>query len=217
MAELSIQHAVKPRYGARTEYDLSYTFGITPTTRAMPMPCGTSSYVDLLSARLVAANGSTYTDGFIYTDWVADGAVFSIDNPSRATSTWRLKCGSIEYMSATYGLLPSTYSGYEFISVNQLWTFGNWKRFLLYDIVDGKYVAVGSALELGNGGNRASITYDVTVKHPSTGDIVTVTGSSISYTTTNSPTGKMCLYQPYSTFAARGDLKGQVTMTETPE
>lgn len=216
MAELSIEKAVKPRYGARTEYDLSYAFDITPTTRAMPMPCGTSSYVDLLSAQLVAVNGSTYSTGKFYTDWVADGAVFSIDDPSRATSTWRLKCGSIDYMYAAYGLVPSSYSGYEFISMNQLWSFGNWKRFLLYDQINGKYEPVGSVLELRNGGNRANISYDVTLRNPNTGDIVTVTDSSGSYSTNNSPTGVICVYQPYDTFTSRGDMKGQIVMTETP-
>ena len=215
MPDLNIAHAVKPRYGGHTDYDLSYTYGISPTTRAMPMPCGTSSYVDLLSAQLVAANGSTYSTGNFYTDWVADGAVFSIADPSNARSTWYLKCGSIDYMYAN-NVVPSNYSGYEFISINQLWTFGNSKRFLLYDLISGKYEPVGSVLELGNGGNNASITYDVTLKHPSTGNIVTVTGSSISYTTQNSPTGKMCLYQPYSTFGLNGDMKGQIVMTETP-
>lgn len=216
MPDLSIAHAVKPRYGEYTDYDLSYTYGITPTTRAMPMPCGTSSYVDLLSSQLVAINGSTYTDGYFYTDWLADGAVFSIDDPSNAGSTWRLKCGSTDYMYATYGLLPSTYSGYEFISMNQLWSFGNYKRFLLYDLINGKYEPVGSVLEIRNGGSRANISYDVTLRNPNTGDIVTVTGSSGSYSTNNSPTGVICVYQPYDTFTSRGDMKGQITMTETP-
>lgn len=215
MAELNIGQAVKPRYGSSTVYDLSYSFGITPTTRAMPMPCGTLSYVDLLSAQLVAANGSTYSTNNFYIDWVSDNAVFSIDDPSDARSIWRLKCGSIDYMYAT-NALSSIYSGYEFISMNQLWTFGNWRRFLLYSLTNGKYEAVGSALALSNGGNNASVYYDVTLRNPNTSDIVTVTGSTSYYSTQNSPINVMCLYQPYDTFASKGDMKGQIIMTETP-
>ena len=215
MAELNIGQAVKPRYGAATIYDLSYSFGITPTTRTMPMPCGTLSYVDLLSAQLVAANGSTYSTNSFYTDWVSDNAVFSIDDPSDARSIWRLKCGNTDYMYAA-NALSSTYSGYEFISMNQLWTFGNWRRFLLYSLTNGKYEAVGSALALSNSGNNAIIYYDVTLRNPNTSDIVTVIGSIGAYTTQNSPVNTMCSYQPYDTFTSRGDMKGQITMTETP-
>ena len=216
MAELTIQHVSKPVIAPSTWYQLSYEHDITPTTRAMPMPCGTLSYVDLLSAQLVSANGSTYSTSKFYTDWVTDNAVFSIADPSDARSMWYLKCGNIDYMSAL-NALPSTYSGYEFISMNQLWTFGNWRHFLLYSLTNGKYEAVGSALALSNGGNNASIYYDVTLRNPNTGDIVTVTGSTGTYSTQNSPVNTMCLYQLYDTFASRGDMKGQITMTETPD
>lgn len=217
MAELTIQHVSKPIIAPSTWYQLSYEHNITPTARATPMPCDTIDDVNLLTAHLVASDGSAYNSNKFYTEWVDGAATFSVDDPSNAHSTWRLKCGALEYMYAAYGLLPSTsYTGYEFVSVNELKTYGNWRRFLLYELTNGKYVAVGSVLELSNGGNNAPIYYDVTLRNPNTGDTVIVTGSSISYTVANSPTGKMCLYQPFSTFASNGDMKGQIIMTETP-
>lgn len=218
MAELTIQHVSKPVIAPSTWYQLSYEHDITPTTRAMPMPCNTLDNVDLLTAQLVASDGSTYNSNRFYTEWVDGPATFSIDDPSNAHSTWRLKCGNLNYMSASYGLIPSSmYTGWEFVSLNQLKTSGNWRRFLLYELTNGKYVPAGSALILSNGGNQASIYYDVTLRNPNTGDIVTVTGSSTGYSVTNSPvTTTMCLYQPFDTFASRGDMKGQIIMTETP-
>lgn len=215
MTELTIQHVSKPVIAQSTWYDLSYEHNITPIARATPMPCDLLDDVDLLTARLVASDGSTYNSNKFYTEWVDGAATFSIDDPSDARSIWRLKCGNTDYMYAS-NVLSSTYSGYEFISMNQLWTFGNWRRFLLYSLTNGKYEAVGSALALSNGGNSASIYYDVTLRNPNTGDIVTVTGSTGTYSTQNSPVNTMCLYQPYDTFASRGDMKGQITMTETP-
>ena len=217
MAELTIQHVSKPVIAPSTWYQLSYEHDITPITRTTPMPCDTLDEVDLLSARLVASDGSTYNSGSFYTEWDDGLAAFSIDDLSNAHSTWRLKCGNLDYMYATYGLLPSTsYRGYEFVQVNELKAYGNWRRFLLYELTNGKYVPVGSVLELSNGGNNAPIYYDVTLRNPNTGDAIIVTGSSTSYNVSNSPTGKMCLYQPFSTFASNGDMKGQITMTETP-
>ena len=217
MAELTIQHVSKPVIASSTWYDLSYEHNITPIARATPMPCDTLDDVDLLSARLVASNGSTYNSNKFYTEWVDGHATFSIDDPSNAHSTWRLKCGDLAYMYASYGLLPSSsYRGYEFVKVNELKTYGNWRRFLLYELTNGKYVPTGSVLDLSNGGNNAPIYYDVTLRNPNTGDTIIVTGSSTSYSVANSPTGKMCLYQPFSTFASNGDMKGQIVMTETP-
>ena len=215
MAELTIQHVSKPIIAPSTWYELSYEHDITPIARATPMPCDLLDDVDLLTARLVASDGSTYNSNRFYTEWVDGAATFSIDDPSDARSIWRLKCGNTDYMYAS-NVLSSTYSGYEFISMNQLWTFGNWRRFLLYSLTDGKYEAVGSALALSDGGNKAIIYYDVTLRNPNTGDNVTVTGSTDSYSMQNSPVNTMCLYQPFSTFAANGDMKGQIVMTETP-
>lgn len=218
MSDLIVQHASKPVIAPSTWYELSYEHDITPIVRATPMPCGLLDDVDLLSARLVAKDGSTYNSGNFYTEWVDGLATFSIDNPLNAHSTWRLKCGDLAYMRAPYGLLPSTsYQNYEFVKVNELKSSGNWNRFLLYELSDGKYVAVASALNLSRGGNQASIYYDVTLRNPTTGDIITVTGTSTQYNVDNSPrTTTMCLYQPFSTFAANGDMKGQIIMTETP-
>lgn len=218
MAELTIQHVSKPVIAPSTLYDLSYEHNITPIARATPMPCDLLDDVDLLSARLVASDGSVYDGNRLYTEWVDGLAAFSIDDRSDAHSTWRLKCGGLNYMYAPYGLLPSTsYKNYEFVSINELKSSGNWNRFLLYELSDGKYVAVASALNLSTGGGKSSIYYDVTLRNPTTGDIVNVTGTSIQYNVDNSPrTTTMCLYQPFSTFAANGDMKGQIIMTETP-
>lgn len=217
MAELTIQHVSKPIIVPSAWYDLSYEHNITPTARATPMPCDTLDDVNLLTAQLVASDGRAYDRNSFYTEWVDGSASFSIDDPSNVHSTWRLKCGALGYMSSTYGLLPATtYTGYEFLSVNELKAYGDWRRFLLYELTNGKYVPVGSVLDLSNGGGNAPIYYDVTLRNPNTGDTVNVAGASTSYTVANSPTGKMCLYQPFSTFASNGDMKGQIIMTETP-
>lgn len=218
MAELTIQHVSKPIIAPSISYQISYEHNITPIARATPMPCDLLDDVDLLSARLVASDGSAYNSNKFYTEWVDGLATFSIDDPSNAHSTWRLKCGNLDYMRAPYGLLSATsYRNYEFVSINELKSSGNWNRFLLYELSDGKYVPVGSALNLSRGGNQSSIYYDVTLRNPTTGDMITVTGTSSEYSVDNSPrTTTMCLYQPFSTFAANGDMKGQIVMTETP-
>lgn len=218
MAELTIQHLSKPVIAPSTWYELSYEHDITPIARATPMPCGLLDDVNLLSARLVASDGSTYNSNKFYTEWVDGLATFSIDDPANAHSTWRLKCGDLAYMYAPSGLLPSTsYQNFEFVTINELKSSGNRDRFLLYEFSDGKYVPVASALNLATGGGKSSIYYDVTIRNPTTGDIITVTGSSTQYNVNNSPkTTTMCLYQPFDTFASNGDMKGNVTMTETP-
>jgi hypothetical protein len=218
MAELTIQHVSKPIIAPSTWYELSYEHNITPIARTTPMPCDLLDDVDLLTARLVASDGSTYNSNRLYTEWVDGSATFSIDDPSDAHSIWRLKCGDLAYMYAAGGLLsPSSYRNYEFVRVNELKASGNWNRFLLYDLSSGKYVPVASALNLSDGASRCSIYYDVTLRNPTTGDIVNATGTSDQYTVDNSPrTTTMCLYQPFSTFAANGEMKGQITMTETP-
>lgn len=221
--ELIIEHAVKPRTGESTVYDISYNYNITPISRVMPEPQVTVQSLDLTAnpTMVMRTTSTTISNRAFYTDWTSAAVSLDVDDWTNPRSTWRLKYGSETYWYATYGLLPSTYTDndYELVSINHLYISANYSGQLLYDIVNGKYEADGCCVALSTSGSRSTISYDVTVMKKSTGEYIDVTGTSNSYSVNNSPyTGNtMALYLPDTSFSAKGDMKGQITMTETPQ
>lgn len=222
MAELIVNCASKPVRVPHTIYDISYEFNITPDHRPMPMPVYAVDNVDLLSnpTMVIRTTSTTITNRMFYTDWISSAVIFDVDDWTNPRSTWRLKYGDNTYWSATYGLLPSSYSAtnYELVSVDRLYISGNHRGNLLFQSNNGIYESAGSCVALSTSGSRSSISYEVQVRKKSTGDVITVTGTNASYTVSNSPyTGNtMALYVPETYFTTNGDMKGQVTMTETP-
>lgn len=220
--ELKVEHAVKPRTGESTVYDISYNYNITPISRVMPEPQVTVQSLDLTTnpTMVIRTTSTTISNRVFYTNWTSAAVSLDVDDWTNPRSTWRLKYGTDTYWYATYGLLPSTYSAndYELVSINHLYISANYSGQLLYDIVNGTYKANGCCVALSTSGTRSSISYDVTVKKKSTGEYIDVTGTSNSYSVNNSPyTGNtMALYLPDTSFSAKGDMKGQITMTETP-
>lgn len=220
--ELKIEHAVKPRTGESTVYDISYDYNITPISRVMPAPQYTVQSLDLTTnpTMVMRTTSTTISNRAFYTNWTSAAVSLDVDDWSNPRSTWRLKYGNDTYWYATYGLLPSTYSAtnYELISIDHLYISANYSGQVLFAISNGKYEADGCCVALSTSGTRSAISYEVTVRKIATGEDIVVTGTSNSYSVNNSPyTGNtMALYLPDTSFSAKGDMKGQITMTETP-
>ena len=222
MSELHIKQACKPRMGSSTIYDLSYAYNITPVSRITPKPQYTVQALDLLSnpTMVIRTGSETISNRAFYTDWTSASVSLDVDDWADPRSTWRLKYGNDTYWYATYGLLPSSYSAtnYELVSIDHLYISANYSGQLLYTINNGAYEADGCCVALATGGSRSSIEYYVTLLRRATGEYVSVSGSSGSYSVNNSPyTGNtMGLYLAESSFPARGDMKGQISMAEIP-
>lgn len=223
MPELKITKASKPVKASLRTYDLSYEFDFTPIPRSTPKPIMAVTDIDLAQSQTMVVNtGSNSTnEKNIYTTWSAETVNLVLDDWTNPHSTWRLKYGAKTYWQAPYGLISSSSypsSIYELVSIDHLYISGNYRGLLLYNVVNGAYEADGCMVTLASGGNRSSIRYEVTLRNKNTGDIITVTGSSIEYSVNKSPVGGnvMCLYLPESSFTSNGDMKGQIRMTETP-
>lgn len=202
------------------KYDLEYDYDFTPSVGSAPCP-NLSNYVqvDLLqSPMMVYRDGGSPSDYSPYTQWrVANVSLrFSSSYPYPGC-TWYIDDGTTGYWYAIYGLISTGISsGDQIIRFNELWTFGNWARRLLFSLVNGEYVPVGSMYDMSNGGNRASVHYSVDVLKTN-GDVRTYEGNSIEYSVNNSPyVTAMAFFEPFSTYGARGDMKGQVLVTKTP-
>ena len=203
------------------KYDLEYDYDFTPSVGSAPCP-SLSNYVqvDLLqSPMMVYRDGGNLPDYSLYTQWRAASVSLSFgSNYPYPGCAWYLNDGTTGYWYAPYGLISYTSigSGDQIIKFNELWTFGNWRRHLLFSLIDGEYVPVGSMYNMSSGGNRASVHYSVDVLKAN-GDVRTYEGSSIEYSVNNSPyTTTMAFFEPFSTYGARGDMKGQVLVTKTP-
>lgn len=222
MAELTVKHASRLVRLPSNKYDLTYQYTTTETPHNIPEPTiyRNLQLVDLMTSPvMVFSAGSTIDTDEVYTDWSTSAVHLEIADWSRPRSTWWLVGGDGRYaMRASYGLLSSSYSsGYTIDSVNHLWVGGNWKGQLLYSIENGTYVVSGAMFALSDGGNLASIYYDVDLIRTRDGETVNVTGQSATYSAENSPySNYMALYVPTSSFGGKGDITGEVVMTETP-
>lgn len=221
-AELIVNHASRPRLLSSDKYNITYQDIITETPHGTPEPTlyQDLQLVDLMESPVMVfrnEGASIADDDEFYTEWTTSGVELVYD-PTRPRSTWILRGGDGRpCMSATYGLLPSSYgSGYTIANVNHLYAGGNWKGQLLYTMKNGVYVVSGAMFALSNGGNRCTIYYDVDLIRNSTGETIHITGSSIEYSAVNSPFGQMTLYVPTSSFSGRGNVKCEIAMTETP-
>lgn len=221
MGELNIQRVVKPVVEQTNTYELSFDFSITPELRITPSPIYTVTNIDLtVPTTMVVRTGSTYMDNRVfYTTWTDESVSLDLDDWTDPGSRVYLKYGNSVYMSMSR-LLPSAYtsSAYELVSIDSLYISGDFRGGLLYNIVDGAYKSAGCGVSLTDrSGNKAEIYFTATVKRIATGEIITVTGSTADYTVSNSAINNaMVLYTTASSFPANGDMKGQVTMTETP-
>lgn len=203
------------------KYNLEYDYDFTPSVGSVPCP-NSSNYVQvdlLLNPMMVYRDGGSPSDYSPYTQWRVTSVSLSFgSNYPYPGCTWYLDDGTTGYWYAAYGLISYTSisSGDQIIKVNELWTSGNWQRHLLFSLVGGEYVPVGSMYDLSSGGNRASVHYSVDVLK-NNGDVITYTGNSIEYSVNNSPYDTtMAFFEPFDTYGARGDMKGQVLVTKTP-
>ena len=113
---------------------------------------------------------------------------------------------------------------YELVSVNKFKiSIDSGYAQLLYgtNSVTGKYEPKYSAVVgiYGAGsGNRAAIEYEVVLRNLNTLEEITVSGTNNDYSVARSPYGTNLVFaRPVSSFGANGDMKGQITMTETPD
>lgn len=216
--ELTIQHASRPRLLTPDKYNITYQDVITETPHAVsePMLYQDLQLVDLVETPIMVFHNSGASrpdDDDFYTEWTTSGVRldFDITNPVR---DWYLYGdGGRLYMNCD-SPLPS---GYTIVSFNHLYAGGNWRGQLLYTMENGIYVVTGAMFALSNGGTRCSLYYDVDLMYNSTGETINRTGNTIAYSVSNSPfTTQMALYVPTSSFSGRGNVKCEVTMTETP-
>lgn len=221
MSELNVQHVVKPIVEEMNTYELSFDFNITPELRITPSPIYTVTNIDLtVPTAMVVRTGSSYMDNRVfYTAWTDESVSLDLDDWTDPGSRVYLKYGNNVYMSMSR-LFPSAYtsSAYELVTIDSLYISGDFRGGLLYNIVDGAYNSAGCGVSLTDrSGNKAEIYYTATLKIKATGEIITVTGSTADYTVSNSAVNNaMVLYMTASSFPARGDMKGQIVMTETP-
>ena len=220
--ELTVQHASRPRVQESDSYDIDYDWNMPLPSSGAPKPQQNASNVDLIqSPTLVVAVSGTISRTSLYTTWALSNPTFVVADYENPRSRWSLHDdthGDLWY--ATYGLLPSTYSqnNYRIKSVDSLIIYGDYQGALIYNDTGGEYSAAGSAIDLAHAGNKAEIAYTVTLERKTSpyGE-VTVTGTSTSYSVSNSPYNTaLALYAPVSGTIGQGDMKGQVTMTETP-
>lgn len=220
--ELTVQHASRPLLQISDKYDIDYDWNMPLPSSGAPKPQLDASNVDLIqSPTLVVAVSGTISRTSLYTTWALSNPTLVVADYENPRSRWSLHddtYGDLWY--ATYGLLPSSYSrtNYRLISVDSLIIYGDYQGSLIYTDTGGEYSAAGSAIDLAHAGNKAEIAYTVTLERKTSpyGE-VTITGTSTSYSVNNSPYNTaLALYAPVSGTIGQGDMKGNVTMTETP-
>lgn len=216
--ELTIQHASRPRLLTSDTYNITYQDVITETLHAVSEP---TLYQDLQLVDLVESpimvfhnsGASTPDNDDFYTEWTTSSVRLDYDASDPVRDWYLYGDGGRRYMNCD-SPLPS---GYTIVNFNHLYAGGNWRGQLLYRMENGTYVTDGSMFALSAGGNRCTLYYDVDLKNNRTGEVVHYTGSTAAYSVFNSPFNtQMALYVPTSSFGGRGNVKCEVTMTETP-
>lgn len=228
--DLVAKYASRPIHKPSTLYNVSYTknispadkynieceFDITPTSGSIPSPPDPSQRitVDLLSSPTMVF-GSTIKDHQLYTDdkWFTAGVTLSFSSSyPDAGCNWYINDGTNSYWYCPYGFnFPS---GYDIQKVNALYAYTeNWKADMLFANINGELVPAGSCIPIYD-----NVYYDVDLVSRSSGNVVNRTGSSNDgYIVGNSPYAtNMALFVPDSSYATRGDMKGQVLVTKTP-
>lgn len=196
-------------------YNMEYEFDVTPTIGSIPAPPDPTSQikVDLLSNPVMVFSTGSLDDKVPYTTWFTASVSlrFSDTYPSSACS-WYINDGVNSYWYCPYGFnFPS---GYDIYRVNEFYAYTDtWHSHTLYQNVNGELIPVGGMLPIID-----NVYYDVDLISRSSGQISNRTGSSNDgYVLGNSPyTTNMTLFVPNSTYGARGDMKGQILVTETP-
>jgi hypothetical protein len=232
--DLVVKYASRPIHKPSTLYNVSYTqniapmdkynmeyeFRTTPTVGSIPSPPDPTQQitVDLLAAPTMVfrtSGSSEIGDHNIYTDdkWFTSAVAlrFGSSYPSSACS-WFIDNGTDDYWYCPYGFnFPS---GYDIVMVNKLYAFTeNWRSNMLFTNVNGELRPAGCCVPIVD-----NVYYDVDLVKRSDGTVINRTGSSNDgYMLGRSPySTNMALYVPTDSYGTRGDIKGQILVTETP-
>lgn len=159
----------------------------------------------------------------LFTDWTKlDDIKIEFDDGSDPQSAMRF-VGTAEggakvtIMTSAYGFVPSSYTknDYEMLSFNILGAWASYDAQLLFD--EGYNCDRKCGLSLSVGGNRSPIEYAAMLRNKTTGEVFTVTGSSIEYNVIGGVhTNHLVIYYDRDDWLLRGDGKGYIKLTETP-
>lgn len=199
------------------KYNVDYDHDITPTTANVPCPARPMLRVDLVRGDNMVYGTNLGTPRL---NWTAahSSLQFGSNYPS-TTCAWFIDNGSDMYWVAPYGLLPSYLhsNNFEIVRVNELYAYvdpNTTAHILFSDDGTNGLTPVASMVGLED-----TVYFDVDVYNKTNDSTINVTGHSIDgYVRTNSPYGgAMALYVPYTdTYSAKGDMKGELRMVETP-
>lgn len=224
MAELIVNTASRPILQAKSEFNVTYEYDITPAIRQIPEPVPTTGIIDLMSSNtfIITLKDTMPSSGvWIYgEDWTyVSGSVTIEGDPTNPYSRWHIAGGPYdEVWYASSGLLPTGYTRYELMGINYLQTYGVYQGRILYKYDDdGNVVPMCSATALTTRtGSVGSVSYSVDLKQTfDPYNTITVTGSSTEGHSVHSPYGVLALMNNFGGYAARGKQQGEIIMTET--
>lgn len=227
MAELTVQIASRPIQQAKDEYNVGYEYDNDPVIKNLAQPQYMTGTIDLMSnhSYIVTLRDTMPSSGvWIYgEDWTyVTGSVTIEGDPTDPYSKWHIAGGPYdEVWYASNGLLPSGYSHnrYDLAGINYLRTYGVYQGRMLYKRdEDNNIVPMCSAVALTTVvGSVGTIEYSCDLQQKfDPYDVITVTGTSIEGSVVHSPFAVLALMDTYNSFAARGKMQGDITMTETP-
>lgn len=230
MADLRVHHAVKPKPGESTIYDVNTLYEPVPGDEPLYYPNPQKQYHISFPPTEIVVSSRTYTDTTFLTyitDWELALTRIVLDEPKNPLTTIRIiaqleRPGAPEetVLVTNHDFIPSTYSPtyYELVKID-LFADAAYRWVLLYGNRESTYgPSSATAVALRGDGASKDIYYEAVLINKSTEETVTLKGSSSSYRVYNSPFNDvLAMKGPSAGRIIRGDCKGTVTMTETPE
>lgn len=225
--ELKVKHASRPRQLPISIYDVQTEHICTPPSRAVPRPSLPNVHIPtpLAYPFLVSKTGSTINSNGLFTDWVELASIhIEYDDKSdpqgaiRLVGTPKSTSGpDVTFMSSVYGLLPSSYTKtyYEMLNFTIDGAWASYSAQLLFD--EGYNCASKCCLSLSIGGNRSPLEYTAVLLKKTTGETLTVKGSSSDYSVIGGlSASQLAIYYDRADWSLRGDGKGYIKLVETP-
>lgn len=235
MPDLRVKHAVKPKPGSSISYDIVTRYGHdAPHEYNGPFP--EMGLIKIEDGLLFVTSTQTYRDTALITQWsLVTGTLKFVGNNidedprcgwsiyEKDEATGETKPNTI--MTSAYGVLPPTYNktSYRLIKITMYLPTG-WRGVRLYD---SYYTDSGAAIQcMGYNENQeltGSIYYEATVARRSDGEEIHLQGwayNNYSVGSLPSPfTNLVAVHEGLGSahVCGEGNIKGSVTMTETPE
>lgn len=237
MPDLRVKHAVKPKPGISISYDINTSYGHgAPGDYNGPFPEMDLIKIEEDGGILFVTSTQTYRDTTLITQWsLVQGLLKFVDNNidedprcgwsiyEQDEATGEIKPNTI--MTSVNGVLPPTYNktSYRLLEITMYLVTG-WRGVSLYD---SDYTDSGAAIPCVGYNEKQELTgsiyYEAKVARRSDGEEISLQGWSYdNYSVGSLPspfTNRVAVYKGLgSTYVyGKGQIKGSVTMTETPE